>query len=132
MAKSGVLIAAFIFVGGAAVIWQQWQQESPVAGHSIATSDLSKVGHGEPIAQVVVPVGFSANAQLGKRVFDGACAKCHGANAAGENSVAPPLAHKIYEPGHHGEAAFLRAAQQGVTAHHWKFGNMPPVQGLTS
>ncbi|HBM41471.1 MAG TPA: cytochrome C, partial [Sulfitobacter sp.] len=29
------------------------------------------------------------------------------------------------------DAAFLLAAKQGVRAHHWKFGNMPPVEGVT-
>jgi hypothetical protein len=27
--------------------------------------------------------------------------------------------------------AFVLAAKNGVRAHHWKFGNMPPVKGLT-
>jgi len=45
--------------------------------------------------------------------------------------VAPPLVHKIYEPNHHGDMAFLMAARNGVRAHHWKFGNMPPVEGIT-
>jgi len=39
--------------------------------------------------------------------------------------------HAIYEPGHHGDLAFKRAAMNGVRAHHWPFGNMPPVQGIT-
>jgi hypothetical protein len=37
----------------------------------------------------------------------------------------------IYEPGHHGDESFQRAAAQGVRAHHWRFGNMPPVEGVT-
>jgi hypothetical protein len=27
--------------------------------------------------------------------------------------------------------AFVLAAQNGVRAHHWKFGNMPRIEGLT-
>ena len=45
--------------------------------------------------------------------------------------VAPPLVHVIYEPSHHGDRAFLLAAQNGVRGHHWPFGNMPPVEGIT-
>ena len=131
MSKSGILIAAFFVVGGAVVIWQQLQPSSSMPGHTMTTPDLSQTEEGAPIADVVVPAEFSANAQLGKRVFDGACAACHGANAAGQNGMAPPLVHKIYEPSHHGDAAFLLAAKQGVRAHHWKFGNMPPVEGVT-
>lgn len=39
----------------------------------------------------------------------------------------PPLLHKIYEPSHHGDAAFQLAAKNGVRAHHWPFGDMAPV-----
>jgi hypothetical protein len=28
--------------------------------------------------------------------------------------------------------AFVMAAQNGVRAHHWKFGDMPPVEGVTN
>ncbi|MEO1825019.1 MAG: cytochrome c, partial [Roseibacillus sp.] len=70
-------------------------------------------------------------AQMGQRAFEAKCASCHGENAAGQNGVAPPLVHKIYEPNHHSDAAFLNAAQNGVQSHHWNFGNMPPVEGLT-
>ena len=45
--------------------------------------------------------------------------------------VAPPLIHKIYEPSHHGDESFQRAVAVGVRAHHWKFGNMPAIEGLT-
>lgn len=80
---------------------------------------------------VALPENLTEEASIGKRAFDTACASCHGANAAGQDGVAPPLVHKIYEPSHHGDAAFHRAAQQGVRAHHWPFGDMPPVEGLT-
>ena len=32
---------------------------------------------------------------------------------------------------HHGDMSFVIAAQNGVRAHHWKFGNMPAVKGVT-
>ncbi|MBV1864502.1 MAG: cytochrome c, partial [Rhodobacteraceae bacterium] len=54
-----------------------------------------------------------------------------GDNAGGRDGLAPPLVHKIYEPSHHGDMSFLLAAQNGVRAHHWPFGNMPPVAGVT-
>lgn len=38
----------------------------------------------------------------------------------------PPLVHRIYEPGHHADAAFHMAVRAGVRQHHWRFGNMPP------
>lgn len=86
---------------------------------------------GTALAEVIVPETFSANAQVGKLGFDGKCAVCHGANAVGQAGVAPPLVHKIYEPNHHGDESFQRAAALGVQSHHWSFGNMPPVSGVT-
>jgi cytochrome c len=80
---------------------------------------------------VVLPDGFSDQQHLGARAYDTFCAACHGANGQGQDGVAPALVHKIYEPGHHGDMAFLLAAQNGVRAHHWKFGNMPAVEGVT-
>jgi len=100
-------------------------------GDQPVSQDGSVSQDGDPMANVVLPAVLSADAQIGKRGFDAKCAVCHGANAAGQNGIAPPLIHRIYEPNHHGEAAFLLAARNGVRAHHWNFGNMPPVEGLS-
>ena len=89
-----------------------------------------KGGSGAPMVSVTVPELTEA-ARLGKGAFDTNCASCHGANAAGRDGIAPPLVHKIYEPGHHGDASFWRAAKTGVRAHHWPFGDMPPVGTVT-
>ena len=55
---------------------------------------------------------------------------CHGENATGTEQ-GPPLVHKIYEPGHHADASFYRAVERGVRSHHWPFGNMPPIPGVS-
>ena len=73
---------------------------------------------------------LTANAQAGARLFASNCALCHGANATGTDR-GPPLVHKVYEPGHHPDGAFYRAVNQGVVSHHWSFGNMPPVPGVS-
>jgi mono/diheme cytochrome c family protein len=114
-------IAALIAVG----IW--WSGGEDSGSSETAESRPS----GAAMVQVVVPATFSDNAKIGQVAFEAKCAICHGANAAGQDGVAPPLVHKIYEPGHHGDAAFLLAARNGVRAHHWRFGNMPPVEGVT-
>lgn len=44
--------------------------------------------------------------------------------------MAPPLVHRIYEPGHHSDDAFRSAVRMGSPAHHGPFGDMPPVPGL--
>ena len=83
------------------------------------------------IVEIILPETLSANAQVGKVAFEAKCSACHGANAVGQADVAPPLVHKIYEPSHHADEAFQRAVSLGVRQHHWPFGNMPPVDGLT-
>lgn len=87
-------------------------------------------GAGAPLVNVSVP-DLTANEQLGQSAYQQFCAACHGANGAGQEGVAPPLVHRIYEPSHHGDQAFFIAAQNGVRAHHWPFGNMPPVDGVS-
>lgn len=77
-------------------------------------------------ATFVVPE-LSAEAQEGERYFNAVCAACHGQNGLGTEQ-GPPLVHDIYNPGHHADMAFVMAAQNGVRAHHWRFGNMPPQQ----
>lgn len=83
-----------------------------------------------PIVKVTMPPSLSAKAQTGQERFKTNCASCHGINAAGQDGVAPPLVHKIYEPNHHADESFQRAVAMGVRAHHWSFGNMPATDGL--
>ncbi|UWR09536.1 cytochrome c [Ruegeria sp. B32] len=128
MNKLILLIGGVLVAGGAAFVYNLNQQP---AGHSMAVPDTSSLSPGDPIAEVRVPAEFSSLAMMGKTAFDAKCAACHGANATGLEGLAPPLVHKIYEPSHHSDEAFYLAAQNGVRAHHWRFGNMPPVDGLT-
>ena len=118
----------FAVVALAAGIWYITQTDSKDVGKT------SQSGVGLPdgaIAAVKVPASFTAQEQIGLRAYDAVCAACHGVNAQGKEGLAPPLVHKIYEPNHHGDMAFVIAAQNGVRAHHWKFGNMPAVKGVT-
>ena len=78
---------------------------------------------------VVIPQLTEAGAR-GQAAFGKFCATCHGTDAGGTGS-GPPLIHKLYHPGHHGDMAFVMAAKRGARAHHWNFGNMPPVEGIT-
>jgi cytochrome c len=93
--------------------------------------DLAGDESGKALVEITVPATLSNNAQIGQMAFATKCAACHGTNAVGQDGVAPPLIHKIYEPSHHGDEAFQRAAAIGVRTHHWPFGDMPPVEGLT-
>lgn len=114
------LLAAMAAVAGVgvAIWWMLTDERQPAAGE------------GAPIVEVKVP-DLDEAARLGEQAFNENCASCHGADATGQEGVAPPLVHKIYEPSHHGDQAFFLAAKQGVRAHHWRFGDMPPVEGIT-
>ncbi|WP_170336112.1 c-type cytochrome [Ruegeria arenilitoris] len=85
---------------------------------------------GDAMVAIQMPP-IKGNAAIGQRIFENACAACHGSNAVGVEGAGPPLIHIIYEPSHHADASFQRAVAMGVRSHHWQFGDMPPVEGLT-
>lgn len=125
--KRVVLGLALIGIGGLAVtIW--WGPTDEL----LRTPRVDTRMHGreaglraKPPEEVVVPA-LSQRAERGKAAFEQFCSTCHGAKAAGSRK-GPSLVHKIYEPAHHPDQTFLLAARNGVRAHHWQFGEMPPV-----
>jgi mono/diheme cytochrome c family protein len=133
MDKLGLFFGGVLAAGLGVVIWQSMQRAEEQTGsmaHPNPTA-LSALAEGAPIVEVRLPEQLSPEATMGQRAFEAKCAECHGANAAGQNGVAPPLIHRTYEPSHHSDEAFQMAVRNGVRAHHWPFGNMPPVEGLT-
>lgn len=80
--------------------------------------------------EIALPEALGGMAALGQPVFEKNCATCHGANGTGSEN-GPPLVHVIYEPNHHGDGSFYMAVAKGVRAHHWRYGNMPPVEGVS-
>lgn len=107
-------VAAYVFLQPPSV-------EAPVQAAASA---------GGAMVAVELPA-IEGNAAIGQRIFEASCAGCHGANAAGNDGAGPPLVHVIYEPGHHADEAIQRAVAGGVRSHHWRFGDMPSVDGLT-
>ena len=85
---------------------------------------------GESAPKAVATGAVPADVQPGESKFKANCSVCHGVGGVG-TSQGPPLVHKIYEPNHHGDATFQRAAANGVKAHHWEFGNMPKIDAVT-
>ena len=74
---------------------------------------------------------LSNMAREGEALFNANCSVCHGVNASGTRQ-GPPLMDRIYHPGHHADFSIRNAVNQGVPQHHWGFGNMPPVAGVSS
>ncbi len=99
------------------------------ADHRVTIENFRKAAGESPVA--LVASGLVGAAREGAELFVKACAICHGRNASGSER-GPPLVHRIYEPSHHGDDSFYRAAEQGVQAHHWSFGDMPPASGVST
>jgi mono/diheme cytochrome c family protein len=76
------------------------------------------------------PQGFVGDSIKGNNLYNQNCLACHGNAGLGSNQ-GPPLVHKTYNPRHHADLAFHLAVKNGVPSHHWKFGNMKPIAGLS-
>ncbi len=74
--------------------------------------------------------GSTPDPVRGAVLFATNCAACHGRDAMGTDR-GPPLIHRIYEPSHHDDFSFYRAVSNGSRQHHWQFGDMPPVPGVS-
>lgn len=85
---------------------------------------------GPSILQGLRAAPIPAELQQGAELFQANCAACHGQAALGTRQ-GPPLVHIYYQPNHHADGAFYMAVGRGVEAHHWNFGDMPPVAGLS-
>ncbi|MFC2153614.1 c-type cytochrome [Actinomycetota bacterium] len=70
------------------------------------------------------------DAAAGEPLYQQHCAACHGSDLRG-TAAGPSHLSIVYEPNHHGDATFALAIRNGARQHHWNFGDMPPVQGLT-
>ncbi len=103
----GLLVGFFLIGGISVIIWNVFTTSAQTKSDNLR-----------------IPA-FSEQASAGKKAYDANCASCHGVNASGSDK-GPPLVHDIYNPGHHDDKSFVRAARLGVPGHHWRFGNMPP------
>ena len=73
---------------------------------------------------------LSDTARAGEKLFNANCSACHGVGAVG-TSLGPPLMDRVYHPGHHPDFSIRNAVSQGVRQHHWTFGDMAPVAGVS-
>lgn len=115
--KDKLYIVALAAAAIAGVVgWMQWFDDDPAHSGDAATT-------------LTVPA-FSTEAEAGQALFEENCMACHGRHASGSDQ-GPPLVHRIYEPNHHADISFILAVRNGVRAHHWPFGNMAPVEGVS-
>lgn len=94
-------------------------------GGSTETSDTA-AGENE----FNIPVQDPLLVAEGDVLYQANCASCHGADLRG-TALGPSHLSVVYQPGHHGDGAFALAAINGVRAHHWGFGDMAPISGLS-
>ncbi len=102
----------------------------PTAWAALATLLLATGAHAQAMIVPKPSPGQMPNPGLGKPLYEKNCASCHGADLRG-SAERPPFIHRVYEPSHHGDIAFQLAARNGARAHHWQFGDMMPVAGVT-
>lgn len=98
------MVVAIAFFGGESA------GTGPDSGTGIPVQDADLVAAGDPLYQAT-------------------CATCHGSDLRGTD-IGPSHLSVVYQPGHHGDIAFVLAARNGVQQHHWPFGDMLPVPGL--
>lgn len=77
-----------------------------------------------------IPTQDAALVGLGETLYEANCAECHGADLRGTDR-GPSHLSQVYEPGHHSDDAFWLAVLQGSRQHHWRFGDMEPISGLS-
>ncbi len=73
----------------------------------------------------------SGSPSSGEELYQQRCSNCHGSDLRG-TPAGPSQLSIIYEPGHHPDEAYRSAVENGAKAHHWEFGDMPPINGLSS
>ena len=97
---SGVVLAVALVGATAWLFARNLPDSSPTKAVGSATATP-----GAALVELKLPATLSAQAATGKTYYDA-----------------------IYEPSHHGDAAFLVAVRNGARQHHWSFGSMLPVQ----
>lgn len=105
---------------------RRWVRVAGAVAVMVMASVLAACGGGSNETDVgTVDVG------RGGELYQAKCASCHGADLRGTDQ-GPSHLSVVYEPNHHSDDSFRAAIANGAPAHHWSFGDMPPVKGLSA
>jgi len=77
-----------------------------------------------------MPVQDPVFVAAGEPLYATNCAECHGEDLRGTD-LGPSHLSIVYEPSHHSDGAFAVAMLVGTAQHHWPYGAMEPVEGLS-
>ena len=103
-----------------------WRVAVSVGGLAVSVFVVGCSSDATPTAQV----GGSGETN-GADVYAASCASCHGSDLRGTDK-GPSHLSIVYEPGHHGDDSFRSAIANGAPQHHWTFGDMAPIEGLSN
>jgi mono/diheme cytochrome c family protein len=79
-------------------------------------------------APITVPL--PADEIDGATIYEARCASCHGSDLRGTDE-GPTQLSIVYEPNHHSDDSYRSAIRNGAAEHHFNFGDMKPVAGIT-
>lgn len=113
-------------MGNLAATRRPWARLGAVVAAAALGAVLVGCGSGSTQPQSDAPGGVR-----GAELYQANCASCHGEDLRG-TAKGPSHLSVVYEPNHHSDDSFRSAVANGAPAHHWSFGDMPPVAGLTS
>lgn len=75
--------------------------------------------------------GSQSGKKSGEQLYKQSCGSCHGNDLRGTKR-GPSQLSQVYAPDHHPDDAYRSAIANGARAHHWGFGDMRPVKGLSA
>ena len=97
--------------------------------HAVVLAALVVAACGDAPEVVIEPQDSDLVAS-GAEFYAAFCSECHGKDLGGTDK-GPSHLSILYEPNLHSDGAFQLAVLRGSPAHHWDFGPMPPVGGLS-
>ena len=122
-----VLLATLTLAAAVLVSCSSGDTQTPAEpGEGAADSSAPAAADPEDAVGEPAPAEFAE----GEALYNTSCAECHGIGGVGTDQ-GPPHLSPVYVQSHHGDDAFRGAIANGAIAHHWGFGDMAPVEGLS-